>query len=683
MVTAVITVYLFPNHGKFRYEYQKGAPWKHEDLMAPFDIAIRKTADELKQERDSLLVNYKPYFKIIETTSQTKLSEFNTAYKDLYKAAEEQVKKSQGVATVPDSLHDYIFSYANNLLGFIYEKGVVDFNEAKIYIKKGTSLVIMKDRVAETRDFSEVFTQKLAYNYINKALARDFDNNTLIAALVKQLKIYDFIDRNLVYDEATSNKVKQEMVNSISLTKGMVQAGERVIFKGDVVRDDNYRILESLRMEYESILGSGSNFVWLILGRVMIVIIAFIVFFLFLLNFRREVLESKTKTLFMLLMVLMMIVPVALISRFSMLSIYLVPLVALPIILQTFFDSRIALFIHSIVIMVTGIFAPNGYEFLFLHFMAGAVAIFSLSQLRKRGHLFYAVAMVFLAYSLTYTAFALIQEGDYAKINYVAYGWFAINCLLLLASYPLIFIFEKSFGFLSEMTLLELSDTNHPALRHLAEKAPGTFQHVMQVANLAEEAVRKIGGDPLLMRVGALYHDIGKTGAPVFFVENQAGTRSPHEGLSNTKSAQMIVQHVVHGMELAKKYKLPKQVSDFIITHHGTGLVKYFYTQEANAIGEENANIADFSYPGPAPFSKETAVLMMADAVEAASRTLKEYSEDSIQKLVDKIVTTQMEDNQYAEADITFRDITQVKEVLVEKLMNIYHARIEYPELKK
>jgi putative nucleotidyltransferase with HDIG domain len=301
--------------------------------------------------------------------------------------------------------------------------------------------------------------------------------------------------------------------------------------------------------------------------------------------------------------------------------------------------------------------------------------------MHRRGQLFYSVALVFLTYSVSYTALAVMQEGDITKVNYQAYLWFAANSGLLLICYPLIFIFEKTFGFLSDVTLLELSDTNHPALRKLAENAPGTFQHVMMVANLAEEAIRKIEGNPLLMRVGALYHDIGKAGAPAFFVENQAG-KSPHDDIPYDKSAEIIIQHVTHGVELAKKYNLPQPIIDFILTHHGTGIVKYFYTRYENEYSTA-PDISKFSYPGPAPFTKETAVLMMADAVEAASRTLKEYNEDTIDQLVEKIINSQMDDNQFEEADITFRDISMVKQVFKQKLMNIYHARIEYPEARK
>jgi len=380
-------------------------------------------------------------------------------------------------------------------------------------------------------------------------------------------------------------------------------------------------------------------------------------------------------------MVLIMIAASSIVVRFNAVNLYLIPYIALPIIIFTFYDSRLAFYIHLVTVMIIAFWAPNAFEFIFLQFVAGAVSMFTMSKLYRRGQLFAAVGLIMLTYILTYSALGMIQEGNITKINYYTFLWFVGNSLLLLACYPLIFVFEKMFGFLSDVTLLELSDTNHPALRELAEKAPGTFQHVIQVANLAEEAIRRIDGNALLMRVGALYHDIGKTAAPGFFIENQ-GPKNPHENLKYDKSAEVIIQHVHYGAELARKYKLPKPIIDFIYTHHGTGLVKYFHTMYSNENEGIVPDISKFSYPGPSPFTKETAVLMMADAVEASSRTLKEYNESTIDALVEKIINNQMADNQFEEADITFKDIQKVKEVFKKKLLNIYHSRIEYPVKK-
>jgi putative nucleotidyltransferase with HDIG domain len=403
---------------------------------------------------------------------------------------------------------------------------------------------------------------------------------------------------------------------------------------------------------------------------------------MFLLSFRREILVNYQKLSFIVLVVVLMVSIMSIVTRFNIGNVYMVPFVALPIIVQAFYDGRLAFFIHMVTITLCGLLAPNGFEFILLQFIAGAISMFSLSKVDKRGKLFTAVLLIIMSYIITYTSLALLQEGSFKQINYYTYLWFALNGLFLLVCYPLIFVIEKAFGFLSDVTLLELSDTNHPLLRELAEKAPGTFQHVMQVANLAEDAIRKINGNALLMRVGALYHDIGKTNAPQYFIENQSG-KNPHDALGYEQSAGIIIDHVHYGVALAKKYKLPQPIIDFITTHHGTGLVKYFYTKYMNDNDNRVPDLSRFTYPGPSPFTKETAVLMMADAVEASSRALKEYSYKTIDELVERIIDAKMKDGQFNDADITFREISIIKEAFKQKLVNIYHSRIEYPELIK
>jgi putative nucleotidyltransferase with HDIG domain len=681
VLAAGICVYLFPSKGKFKYEYQKGAPWQHDDLIAPFDFAIYKSNNELKMARDSVLRHYRPYFKLNVEVGAQQINKFVLDFPLRNDEAEQILEKLYPKYNIPDTLAAFLLNYGKNLLNFIYEKGVVDFAEVLDKTSKGSTIVILKDGIAENRDVEEVFTQKIAYGYISKKLQKDFPEHPELITLVENIKLYDFVAQNLKYDEETSLKVRDDLLNNISLKRGMVQAGERIISRGDLVLDENFRMLESLKREYQNILGSSTFLRWLFLGHVIVVLFAFLVLYLFLYHFRKEILDSMQKTLFILMMVLLMFISASLVVRFNQVSIYLVPFVMLPIIIHAFYDSRLAYYIHIVTIMIIGFLAPNSFEFIFLQFLAGAISIFSLTQLHRRGQLFAAVGYIILTYVVAYTALAIMQEGSILKVNYYYYLWFVGNGLLLLISYPLIFIFEKLFGFLSDVTLMELSDTNHPALRELAEKAPGTFHHVIQVSNLAEAATRKIGGNALLIRVGAMYHDIGKTGAPGFFVENQSGN-NPHDGLKYEKSAEMIIQHVHYGAELARKYKLPKPVIDFIFTHHGTGLVKYFYTKKANENEGTVPDISQFTYPGPAPFTKETAVLMMADSVEAASRTLKEYNKNTIDELVEKIINNQIEDNQFEEADITFKEISMVKEVFKQKLMNIYHARIEYPEQK-
>ncbi len=681
VISALFTLYLMPKHGKFKYEYQKGTPWQHENLIAPFDFAIQKTDLELKTERDSVLRSVKPYFKLNNEIGHAQIKLFSESYTNRYKEALKITKKLNPNQVIADTAFGFCKTLSLDILKFIYNKGVVDFADILENTQKGSTVVILKDNIAEYRDIDEVFTQKIAYNYITKRLKNDLAENPELITLIENLKIYDFVLQNLLYDDITTQREKDNLINSIPTKRGMVQAGQRIVSRGDVIRDENFRVLESLRKEYQNLLGSSIQASWLLVGHMVIVFLLFIILYLFLLNFRKEILDSLSKSLFILMMVMIMVASASAAVRFNVVSIYLIPFVAMPIIIFAFFDSRLAFYIHVITIVIVAFLAPNGFEFLFLQFVAGAVAIFSLAQLHRRGQLFVSVGLIIFTYILAYSALGLMQEGDISKINYYFFLWFAGNGLLLLTCYPLIFLFEKMFGFLSDATLLELSDTNHPLLRKLSEKAPGTFHHVIQVANLAEEAIRTIGGNALLMRVGALYHDIGKTGAPGFFIENQ-GSKNPHDNLVYEKSAEVIIQHVHYGVELAKKYKLPKPIIDFIYTHHGTGLVKYFYTKYVNENEGVVTDISKFSYPGPAPFTKETAVLMMADAVEAASRTLKEYNEGTIDALVEKIINGQIDENQFEEADITFKDIFMIKELFKEKLLNVYHSRIEYPERK-
>jgi len=681
IVTSAFVVYLLPTQAKFKYEYQKGTPWQHEDLIASFDFAIKKTDSELKQEKDSALINAKPYFKYNNNIREQQISLFLKLYNKRYKEAIANANQIYPQRLIPDSIYRFCKKQSVDILNFIYRKGVVDFSEILDNTHNNGTIVILKNNMAQHRSVDEVFTPKIAYSYINKYLNQEYPNNTWLIAVIKNLKLYDFVVQNIFYDAKTSEKVKEKLIASIPTTRGMVQAGQRIVSRGEVINNENFRMLESLKKEYQNLKGSSKQFMWLYIGKSIIVISLFGLLYLFLLSFRKKTLLKFSKSLFIIMMVMIMFIASTLVIKYTTISLYLIPYVALPVILYAFYDSRIAFYIHLITITLVGFIAPNAFEFIFLQFTAGAVAIFSLTQMHRRAQLFISVGLIIFTYIIIYSALSIMAERDISKIDYFSFLWFAGNGLLLLASYPLIFLFEKIFGFLSDATLLELSDTNHPILRLLAEKAPGTFHHVIQVANLAEDAIRVIGGNSLLMRVGALYHDIGKIGAPGFFIENQGG-HNPHDGMDYEKSAEIIIQHVHYGGELAAKYKIPKPIVDFIYTHHGSGVVKYFYTKYTNEHNGKIPDISKFSYPGPAPFSKETSVLMMADAVEAASRTIKEYTKESINSLVDKIINAQIEDHQFEEANITFRDIYKIKEVFKEKLLNIYHSRIEYPDKK-
>jgi hypothetical protein len=496
----------------------------------------------------------------------------------------------------------------------------------------------------------------------------------------ENLNLYDFIRPNVLYDEETSQNVRQSMLDNISLTKGMVQAGERIVSKGEVVDTKTYQILESLRREYESRLGSDYQYNIILLGQFVFVFAAIFVLYLFLYHFRFEILQDSLKTIFILILVVLMVVVSSLTVKLRPEVFYIIPFAILPIIIRSFYDARLALFIHIITIMLIASFAPNSFEFVFLNFIAGIVAIFSLTSLSRRGKLFLSAALVVVSYVFVYFGLSITQEGNIEGVNWENLGYFGINGALVLASYPLIFVFEKTFGFLSDVTLMELSDTNQPLLRRLSEQAPGSFQHSLQVASLAETAAYQIAANTLLVRTGALYHDIGKMENPIYFIENQDTDFNPHQQLEFKESARIIINHVKKGVEYASRYKLPGPIVDFIRTHHGTTRVHYFYKKYLQEYNEDEVDESEFTYPGPKPFSKEMAVLMMADAVEAASRSYNKLDEKTINNLVDHIIDSQLNGGQFENVDITFREITIIRGIFKKKLQNFYHARIKYPK---
>jgi len=497
---------------------------------------------------------------------------------------------------------------------------------------------------------------------------------------LSRMNLNDYLGPNIMYDESTTLKVHQAALDELTLTQGMVQSGQLIIATGELVTQDDFLIIESLSNEYESNPNVEKDYLVVYLGQLLLITLIFMALFWFIYYFRKDILTNRRQTLFTLMLIVVMVGVTRAASTQQAVSIYVIPFVLVPIFLKTFFDIRYALFVHMITVLLAGFWVPNSYQFVLMNFLAGLVGVFSLQSYYKRGILFYTAIFVLAAYTVIYIILTLLQEGDFSQINWINVLWLAGNALLILTVYPLVFLFERIFGFLSDATLFEMSDTNQPLLRALAEKAPGTFQHSMQVASLAEEAVLKVGGNSLLVRAGALYHDIGKMENPYYFIENLQDGSNPHDELDERSSAQLIIGHVLKGVEIAKKHNLNEKIIDFIRTHHGTGTVQYFYRTYLNTNPDEEVDINEFRYPGPKPSSKENAILMMADSVEAASRTLKAYTRESISELVENIVIFQTEEEQFTEADITFADISTIKEIFKNRLTNIYHSRIEYPE---
>lgn len=686
IVTIALIVYIFPREGKFKYEFQKGRPWLHENLFAPFDIPIYKSEKQIQNERDSMLLYFNPYFKYDSTILITETSKILKYYSSKQEEfISDKTEANSGFNNYRKQVFiknsDSFREDALQIIEEIYLKGIIEINEVTEALSAEDNIILLKGNLAENYIFGNTYTQKNAYEQVTKLVNEYIEGNKVnlkYPDFYRNINLYEFIVPNVFYDQNTSEKIKSELLSNVSLTKGVVQAGEKIISQGEIIDTKSFRILESLKHESEIRLGSDYFSNLILLGQIIFVFACVFVLFLFLLNFRSEILKHSLKTAFILMLVLIFVI----ISRFSIKYLYIIPFALIPIIIKTFYDARLALFIHIITVLLIGFFAPNGFEFIFLNFIAGIVAIFSLTNLYRRGKLFLSAGLVILTYSFVYFGLAITQEGNFSGIEYRNFLYFAFNGSLVLLTFPLIYIFEKIFGFLSDLSLMELSDTNQKLLRSLSEKAPGTFQHSMQVANLAEEAIYKIGGNPLLVRTGALYHDIGKITNPIYFIENQRTGFNPHDMHEFDESANIIISHVKDGVELAKKNNLPEQLIEFIRTHHGTTKVQYFYRSYIKKFPDKDVDVNMFTYPGPKPYSKEMAVLMMADSIEAASRSLTDINEEKISNLVESIITNQMNEGQFDYVDINFKDITEIKTLFKDKLMNIYHARIKYPEKK-
>ena len=670
-IIAILLVYfMFPREGKFRYEYTKNKPWMHENLVAPFDFPIFKPDQQVQAELDSLQNNQYLYFFNDSLIGNSMLAAFYRDYNS--------IASSMGLGDNISERWTMTRLVIADVLQEIYSRGIIERHpvlEGKV--PEQTPVMVVKDDLAEEYRLTAFFTLRSAYEYVSKELEGASASSLTI---LSRMNLNDYLGSNILYDDAMTLKVHQAALDELTLTQGMVQSGQLIIARGELVTQSDFLIIESLRREYEANPNVGKNYLVVYLGQLLLITLIFMALFWFIYYFRKDILISRRQTFFTLSLIVVMVGLTRAASTQEAVSIYVIPFVLVPIFLKTFFDIRYALFVHMITLLLAGFWVPNSYQFVLMNFLAGLVALFSLRSYYKRGILFYTAIFVLAAYTIIYIILTLLQEGDFGQINWVDVLWISGNALLILTVYPLVFLFERIFGFLSDATLFEMSDTNQPLLRSLAEKAPGTFQHSMQVASLAEEAVLKVGGNSLLVRAGALYHDIGKMENPHYFIENLHEGSNPHNDLDERSSAKLIIEHVLKGVEIAKKHKLNETIIDFIRTHHGTGTVQFFYRTYLNTNPDEDVDINEFRYPGPKPSSKENAVLMMADSVEAASRTLKAYTRESISDLVENIVSRQAEEEQFTEADISFADMTVIKEIFKNRLTNIYHSRIEYPE---
>jgi putative nucleotidyltransferase with HDIG domain len=663
---------MYPREGKFQYEYAKNRPWKHESLIAPFDFPIYKDEAQLEKEMDSITKKHTPYFALDTLVAGKALSDLRNDLKS---------NESSGGINLPlsGSFKQSMEDTLPGLLENVYNRGIIELHPL-IQQKDpdDTKVIVRKRQLADETLLSDLFTEKRAYEYVLNSL-KDLTSMTE-AQILSKITIARYIRPNIFYDESMTRNVLRTKLDEISTTQGMVQSGQIIIARGELVSASKYQLVESLRKEYESNANVIRNYSVIYLGQFILISILFLSLLWYVTNFRQDMMGSGAKTMYILTLIVVMVALTKVTVNNDAISYYVIPFAIIPIFLKTFFNVRFALFVHFLLLLLAGFWIPNSYQFLLMNFLAGVVAVFSMRSYYKRSILFFIASFVSLTYMLVYVILSLMQEGTLEGVDWTQLLWFAGNGLLILTVYPLIYIFERLFGFLSDATLFELSDTNQPLLRQLAEQAPGTFQHSLQVASLAEEAVFKVGGNPLLVRTGALYHDIGKMNNPYFFIENQRDGDNPHDRVDFKTSAKIIIDHVIDGVEIAKKYNLPQQIIDFILTHHGTSTVQYFYKSYISDNPDEEVDINEFRYPGPKPYMKEMAVLMIADSVEAASRSMKEINEETLNKLVDNIVAHQTAEDQYSEADITFNDISVIKKIFKQKLINIYHARISYPE---
>jgi hypothetical protein len=661
IVTVGLIVWSLPSDTNNTFKVEKGKPWNYADLRAPFDFPILKTDEAVKEERDSLLKQYEPYFNLNKTVEATQIRQFVKDY-------------NQGI---PGISNDYISIIANRLHD-IYHKGVMSTTDYALVNKDTTRMIrIVSGKTAVSERISKVYSTVSAYEQL--FLDPELDSHREI---LQKCNLNDYIAPNLSYDKERSEASLSDLNNSIPLASGLCQRGQKIIDRGDIVDNNTYNILTSYQKELERRDKNDQQISVTIMGQILYVTILVICLMIYLTLFRNDYFE-KIRSIAMLftLVILFSVISSVMVSN-NVLHVYIIPFAMVPIFIRVFMDSRTAFMTHVIIILICASALVRPLEFVAVETVAGLVAIFALRELSSRSQLFWTAVLVTLSASLTNLALDWIQNDNISKINYSEYNYLLVNGLFLFCSYPLLYIIEKASGFTSNITLIELSDMNKELLRKMSEVAPGTFQHSIQVGNLAAEIANKIGGKSQLVRTGAYYHDIGKILNPIYFTENQSGV-NPHESMTFVDSAQMIISHVTEGLKLAEKYNLPDSIRGFIATHHGIGKAKYFYVKQKNAFPDEAVDDLLFTYPGPNPFTKEQAILMMADSVEAASRSLPDYTEKSIRELVNRLIDTQVEEGYFKECPITFRDIAYAKTVLIEKLKTIYHTRISYPELKK
>jgi len=659
--SSLLILYLFPIGGQFKYEFQKGRAWQYPSYYAPFDFSILKSEQEVKADQEAALSSLKPYLR-----SDIKIKELVfTRYQDEFSRFFPSINNPM--------VFDSVYKFGESILKKIYENGVLPPN----YIHQGNEeILLIQDNVEIPLNVKELFKSDSLF----ESLSKWFEESNYDAYFESFNDFFfELITPNVALDLVFYQNTVDQTLQNISLSRGVVASGELIIAEGEMVDESHFETLSSLRKEFSMLENDDQSSIWVLIGYSILIILTFSLLLLFLYKYRFSIYENNRKLTFIFFNIVFVVFVTTVLIGYNTALIFATPLCILPLIIKAFFDARLGLFAHVLTVLLIGFIVPNSFEFVFLQIVAGIVTIQSIDQLYRRANLFISVGQIVLVYLIAYIAFTIIQEGTFLKIDVLTIGLFLLNGLLMLFVQPLIYIYEKLFGLVSDVSLLELSDTNSKLLKELSDQAPGTFHHSLQVANLAEAAANEIGANTLLVRVGALYHDIGKLKQPKYFSENQIASDSPHDSLTPKQSAKIIIDHVLDGILIAQKNKLPDRVIDFIRTHHGTSSVYYFYKKQLE-FDPEGTNIEDFQYPGPRPFSKETAILMMADAVEAASKSLKAPDIGQLDLFIEKIISGKMEEGQFNASNITLAEIETVKKVLLRKLINVYQLRIEYPE---
>ncbi len=661
LITVLLIVWALPRNESKQFRYDIGKPWMYGSFIAKFDFPIYKTDETIKEQEDSLLETYQPYYNYDPAVEKKQVSKFLADYQN-------------GIPGLP---HNYVRLIADRLHR-LYQAGIMDTPEYNEAYRDSTSQVrLVSGNNAQSISLACVYSTLSAYEqlFIDEQIAMQ-------RPILQRCNLNNYIEPNLIYDKGKSETERNDLLSSIPPASGMVMSGQKVIDRGDIVDEYTYRVLSSFEREIKRRSATQTQITNTIVGQVIFVTLMVFLFTMYLGLFRRDYFNKPRSIAMLYTLMTLFPVVVSLMMRHNFLSVYMLPFAMVPIFVRVFMDSRTAFVCHVTMILICTTAVRYQYEFIIIQLVAGLIAIYSLRELTRRAQVFKTAILVGIGSTFVYLALQLMQDNDFSSMDHDMYYHFVVNAVLLLIAYPMMYIIEKMFGFVSSVTLFELSNTNRGLLRDLSEIAPGTFQHSITVGNLAAEIANKIGANALLVRTGALYHDIGKMKNPVFFTENQAGV-NPHDTLTYQESARIIISHVTEGVKLAERENLPTIIRDFIVTHHGTGITKFFYIKYKNEHPEEEVDPAPFTYPGPNPFTREQAILMIADGVEAASRSLPEYTEESISTLVNRMIDQDVTDGYFKECPITFRDLAIAKLVLIERLKAIYHTRISYPEMKK